>query len=70
MTGHSTDGTREKDTVRPDGQELCAFSSKYGEHVPVLAVVISRDTDGARRIACVPQCPKPAAQPTENGTPA
>lgn len=56
-----------KDTVRPERSELCAFSSKYGPHVPALAVVISHDEDGHRRIACVPQCPKPATQTRTEG---
>jgi len=56
-----------KDTVRPDEQELCAFSSKHGPHVPVIAVVISHDEDGTRRIACVPTCPKPDTQTRAEG---
>lgn len=62
MTNQTPRGEREKDTTRPDDGELCAFSSKHGPHVPVVAVVIGRDETGRRVIACVPSCPKPTGQ--------
>jgi hypothetical protein len=65
MNGQTPRGTREKDTTRPDDGELCAFSDKYGPHIPAPAVVIGRDEHGNRRIACVPTCPKPATD--QNG---
>ena len=64
MSGQTPRGAREKDTTRPDDGELCAFSDKYGPHIPDLAVVIGHSETG-RRIACVPTCPKPATD--QNG---
>jgi hypothetical protein len=53
------------DTVRPETGELCAFSDKYGPHIPDLAVHIGWDGHGNRRIACVPTCPKPQTGPPD-----
>jgi hypothetical protein len=54
------------ETIRPETGELCAFSGKYGEHVPALAVFIGWDTDGNRKIVCIPTCPKPADRTETN----
>lgn len=67
MTGQPR-GERDKDTTEPHDGELCAFSSKYGPHTPVLAVAIGWDDTRSRRIiACVPTCPRPANPTDQNG---